>query len=146
MEMYRRELLRDEMMEILSEFTLYRMFHDPHWRFFLPPHIPSSFRCDEMLLDHTGRVSLDVVWSARDEPAIPHLLDNTQEISIEVPFSHLHFPFQQCKCDCEWINCTPLSQVYKCDEIASDCGTCLTLDTSKFACGWCEVRSLLISA
>ncbi|KAF8370327.1 plx-1 [Pristionchus pacificus] len=70
-----------------------------------------NIECDEMVMDDTGRVSIDVVWTARDEPAIPHLLDNTQEISIEV---------------------------YKCDEIASDCGTCLTLDTSKFACGWCE--------
>lgn len=44
-------------------------------------------------MDDTGRVSIDVVWTARDEPAIPHLLDNTQEISIEVRISHLHFVF-----------------------------------------------------
>ncbi|GMT23527.1 hypothetical protein PFISCL1PPCAC_14824 [Pristionchus fissidentatus] len=72
-----------------------------------------NIECDELVLDRTGRVSLDVVWSARDEPAIPHLLDNTQSIAIEV---------------------------YKCEEIADDCGLCLTLDTTKFACGWCESR------
>ncbi|WKY07930.1 hypothetical protein Q1695_007433 [Nippostrongylus brasiliensis] len=73
--------------------------------------------CDEMQFDHygiglsggTAPVEFNVVWSSGDLTK-KHTLDNVGGVAVEV---------------------------YKCEALASNCGRCLTLDSSKYECGWC---------
>ncbi|KAK5971276.1 Sema domain-containing protein [Trichostrongylus colubriformis] len=77
--------------------------------------------CDEMQFDHygiglsggTSPVEFNVVWSSSDSTK-KHTLDNVGGVAVEV---------------------------YKCEALASNCGACLTLDTTKYECGWCVADS-----
>ncbi|PIO63528.1 IPT/TIG domain protein, partial [Teladorsagia circumcincta] len=81
----------------------------------------SFCRCDEMQFDHygiglsggTSPVEFNVVWSSGDSTK-KHTLDNVGGVAVEV---------------------------YKCEALASNCGACLTLDTTKYECGWCVADS-----
>uniref|UniRef100_A0A1I7XJQ6 Sema domain-containing protein n=1 Tax=Heterorhabditis bacteriophora TaxID=37862 RepID=A0A1I7XJQ6_HETBA len=74
-------------------------------------------RCDEMKFDNYGvglsggiaPVGFNVIWSSNETP-VQHVLDNIDAVSVEV---------------------------YKCESLAANCGRCLTLDSSRFDCGWC---------
>ncbi|CAJ0936168.1 unnamed protein product, partial [Mesorhabditis belari] len=73
--------------------------------------------CDEMRFDQselsmkdgTAPVDFQVVWSSTISE-ISHSFDNVNGTAVEV---------------------------YRCEELASNCGLCLSLDPSKFDCGWC---------
>ncbi|KHJ87831.1 IPT/TIG domain protein, partial [Oesophagostomum dentatum] len=75
--------------------------------------------CDEMQFDHygiglsggTAPVEFNVVWSSSDSSK-QHTLDNVGGVAVEV---------------------------YKCEALASNCGRCLTLDATKYECGWCAI-------
>ncbi|PAV71747.1 hypothetical protein WR25_04399 isoform E [Diploscapter pachys] len=74
--------------------------------------------CGEMRFDQAGGdgllpVAFDVVWMSSEAPKA-HVIDNTQKVAVEV---------------------------YKCERLASDCGTCITLDSAFYDCGWCKSQN-----
>ncbi|KJH51742.1 plexin cytoplasmic region [Dictyocaulus viviparus] len=77
--------------------------------------------CDEMHFDYysivmssgTAVVEFNVLWSSSGSLK-KHMLDNINGLAVEV---------------------------YKCELLASNCGQCLTLDMSKYDCGWCISES-----
>uniref|UniRef100_A0A0K0D549 IPT/TIG domain-containing protein n=1 Tax=Angiostrongylus cantonensis TaxID=6313 RepID=A0A0K0D549_ANGCA len=80
-----------------------------------------THRCEEMHFDYygigissgTAAVEFNVLWSSSDS-LMKHRLDNLGGVAVEV---------------------------YKCEALASNCGRCLTLDVSKYDCGWCVPES-----
>ncbi|CAJ0560819.1 unnamed protein product, partial [Mesorhabditis spiculigera] len=74
--------------------------------------------CDEMrfnqpelkMISGTAPVDFQVNWSSPTSD-VTHAFDNVNGTAVEV---------------------------YRCEELASNCGLCLSLDPTKFDCGWCE--------
>jgi plexin A len=81
-----------------------------------------DFSCEDMLFEFAGpgdgngtaTARFDIVWSPIGSPTtstIFHPLDNAQGMKVKI---------------------------YKCQQLAPNCGLCLGLDSQKFDCGWCE--------
>ncbi|UMM30896.1 hypothetical protein L5515_012592 [Caenorhabditis briggsae] len=83
-----------------------------------------TITCDEMLFEPYGTSLLgsgstpygfNVIWTALGAPqvkkSINRFLDNVDQLSIDV---------------------------YSCENLAPNCGKCLTLDSEKYDCGWCS--------
>ncbi|KAF7629263.1 Sema domain-containing protein [Meloidogyne graminicola] len=76
--------------------------------------------CDEMLFEFggsgdgngTATALFGIVWATRSlTSSVFHPLDNSQRMRVII---------------------------YRCQQLANNCGLCLTLDVRKFECGWCE--------
>uniref|UniRef100_A0A915EUN6 Sema domain-containing protein n=1 Tax=Ditylenchus dipsaci TaxID=166011 RepID=A0A915EUN6_9BILA len=82
--------------------------------------------CEDILFEYTNLgmgngtavARFDIVWSpsvgtgiASINPSSTHQLDNSHKLQV---------------------------QIYKCAQLAPNCGLCLGLDTSRFECGWCD--------
>lgn len=78
----------------------------------------------------TAPVEFNVIWSS-SESSKKHTLDNVGGVAVEVScrFSRV-FGVN--------LNQVPL-KVYKCEALATNCGRCLTLDATKYECGWCSI-------
>lgn len=103
--------------------------------------LTKKFSCDDMLFEYTNLglgngtaiAKFDIIWSpatmsppatvlsssvfnsvASNTAFVPvrYFLDNTQSLRVFI---------------------------YKCEQLASNCGLCLGLDLKKFECGWCDV-------
>uniref|UniRef100_A0A183GFQ5 PSI domain-containing protein n=1 Tax=Heligmosomoides polygyrus TaxID=6339 RepID=A0A183GFQ5_HELPZ len=103
--------------------------------------------CDEMQFDHYGigisggsaPVEFNVVWSSSDSSK-KHTLDNVGGVAVEKNsgVSSRSVLIGIAAWSSRYVaSAMNVVQVYKCEALASNCGRCLTLDTTKYECGWC---------